>query len=157
MSYDTASLEPFYRYPTTTILQEYFVPPEAVENFLKEFWEIINKYNVNLLNVSLRYVKKTDLPVLNFAPSNRIAVVLYLNIGNNKTSLDYGKYWTRLLIDLVNQYGGTYYLPYLPFATLSQFRLSYPNWHDYLEFKKRYDPKLRLSNEFLEKYILNNS
>ena len=94
---DVNQLQPLMRYPTTSILQEYFVPIKCISLFLDYFWSVIDNYQVNLLNVSLRYVKKTDIPVLNYAPDDRIAIVLYFNIGNNSWSINYAKKWTILI------------------------------------------------------------
>ena len=148
MSYDTNSLKPLVKYPTTNVLQEYFIPVNLVPLYLHFFWTIINRYNVNLLNVSLRYVKKSDIPILNYAPSDCIAIVLYLNISNNLASLKYAEKWTRTLIDKAIKFGGSYYLPYLPFASLTQFQKAYPNYGRLLEIKRIYDPK-----SFIDKSI----
>lgn len=154
MSYDANSLEPLFKFPTTSILQEYFIPVNNVEKFLNDFWEIINKFRVNLLNLSLRYVYKTDVPILNYAPEDRIAIVLYLNIGNNTQFLNYAKFWSQILIDRAISYGGTFYLPYLLFASVKQFRLGYPEYKKYQLIKSVYDPKNRFTNHFIDKYII---
>lgn len=153
MSYDTNTLEPLLKYPTTSVLQEYFVPVNGIDYFLKFFWEVMNDYKVNILNVSLRYVHKTDIPILNYAPEDRIAVVLYLNIGNNDKWFKYAKNWSQHLIQKALDLGGTYYLPYLPFATKEQFQSGYPNYNIYKKVKNLYDPNNRLSNRFIEEYI----
>ncbi len=153
MTYDVNALQPLVKFPTTNILQEYFVPVNSIGNFLEYFWTIINYYKVNLLNVSLRYVIKTDIPILNYAPDDRIAVVLYLNIGNNTYCIDYAKTWTQLIIQRSIDLGGSYYLPYLPLATKLQFQLAYPNYSLYMKIKKKYDPHNRLCNQFIENYL----
>lgn len=154
MGYDTNSLKQPAKYPTTAILQEYFIPTDKVIIFLKYFWKIMSEYNVNLLNLSLRYVKKTDIPILNYAPSNRIAVVLYLNIHNNYSAIEYAKIWTRLLINKSIHLYGSYYLPYLPLATVKQFRIVYPNYEKLIQIKNKYDKKNLLTSHFIKKYIL---
>lgn len=153
MSYDVNTLQPLIKFPTTSILQEYFLPLESLSAFLDYFWMIVNRYLVNLLNVSLRYVKKTDIPLLNYAPNDRIAIVLYLNIGNNTPCINYAKKWTRLLIQKSINLGGSYYLPYLPMATKLQFQSAYPEYQSYIRIKNQYDPMNRLSNQFIEHYL----
>jgi len=154
MSYDTNSLKTLFKYPTTSILQEYFVPVNQIENFLNDFWLIINHFRVNLINVSLRYVYGTNIPILNYAPTDRIAVVLYLNVGNNDLCLAYAKQWTRILIDKAIFCGGSYYLPYLLFGSVDQFRKAYPNYKKYLSIKKKYDPQNRFTNCLIDKYFI---
>lgn len=154
MSYDTNSLNTLFKYPTTSILQEYFIPVNYIENFLDDFWIVINYYRVNLLNVSLRYVYATNIPILNYAPVDRIAIVLYLNIGNSNTSLSYAKQWTSILIDISLIYSGSFYLPYLLFASIDQFRKAYPNYKTYVNIKNKYDPLNRFTNHLIDKYII---
>ena len=153
LTYDVNSLQPLTKVATTTILQEYFVPINSINKFLDYFWNIMNMYMVNLLNVSLRYVMGTKISILNYAPNDRIAVVLYINIGNNQWCLDYAKDWSQKLIQKAIDLSGSYYLPYLPFATKHQFKTAYKGYEKYLEIKNKYDPLNRLSSQFLEKYI----
>lgn len=155
MSYDTNSLNTLFKYPTTSILQEYFIPVNYIEKFLDDFWVVINYYKVNLINVSLRYVYATNTPILNYAPTDRIAVVLYLNIGNFHTCLLYAKQWTSILIDTALIYSGSFYLPYLLFASMNQFRKAYPNYEKYTNIKNKYDPQNRFRNHLIDKYLYN--
>lgn len=150
---DVNKLQPLIKYPTTTILQEYFVPINQIRPFLDYFWVVIGNYQVNLLNLSLRYVKRTSLPILNYAPDDRISVVLYLNLGNNKLSLSYCQKWTQLITQRSIDLGGSYYLPYLLLATKEQFRLAYPNYKIYMAIKHKYDPNNRLCNQLLDTYL----
>lgn len=154
MSLNINELKTLFKFPTTSILQEYFIPIDKCHIFIKYFWVIITKYDVNLINLSIRYVKKTNIPILNYAVDNKFAFVLYLNIGNNNWSLKYLRKWTRIMIDLVLYLNGTYYLPYLPLASIEQFRKAYPNWKEYLKIKNKYDNKNILSNLFLDKYLI---
>jgi FAD/FMN-containing dehydrogenase len=153
MTNDVTQLQPLFKYPTTTILQEYFVAPDRLIDFLTYFWSLMKSFGVNILNVSLRYVKSTNIPILNYAPEDRMAIVLYINIGNNQESIAYAKIWTQLLIQMAINFSGSYYLPYLPFATLKQFQLAYKDSDAYLKIKRKYDPTNRLSSHFLETYL----
>lgn len=154
MGYDTNMHEPYMHYPTTTILQEYFVPIDGMMKFYTYFWNIHHKYAFNLLNLSIRYVRATDIPILNYAPEDRVSFVLYLNVGNNNWCLNYAQQWTQILITAAIKLGGAYYLPYLPFATCEQFEAAYPNHEKLFKIKRKYDPKNILQNMFLNKYIL---
>jgi len=153
MSLDVNELYMPLKYPTTAILQEYFIPIKKAHDFIPKFWKIIKDNGVNLLNLSIRFVKKTSTSILNYAKDDMFAFVLYLNVGNNSWSYDCLKEWTQQMIDVAINLSGTYYLPYLPLATKEQFRLSYPNYKEYLIIKKKYDNKNILSNLFIEEYL----
>ena len=94
MSHDANSLQLLYKFPTTTVLQEYFVSIYEVENFLKIFWRIINHYKVNLLNLSLRYIKELKIkPFLNYAgDSDCASIVLYINTQNTDREIKFTRY-----------------------------------------------------------------
>ena len=122
MSYSTKSLEPIMRWPSTSILQEYFVPLHALEHFLQQYKTIIQKYNVNVLNLSIRYVPQETESILNYAPQDSFALVAYINVFRS-TEQYIEKKWTRDIINAVLSVGGTYYLPYHVYATKQQFHL----------------------------------
>jgi len=154
MSYDTKKLNPF-KYPHTSILEEYFVPISNANKFLIEIIQLIQQAGeeMNVLNLSIRYVKKITHSILNYAKSNSISFVLYCNIENNPNSIGDVQYWTRKLIQRVLFYGGTYYLPYLPFATIEQFRKAYPEYRMQLKVKRQYDPQKIFCSQFIRTYF----
>jgi len=153
MSYDVDSINLYFHYPTTAILQEYFVPPKNMVQFINYLWNIVNDFNVNLINLSIRYVKKTDIPILNYASVDRIAIVLYLNIHNDTESIKYANIWTNLLVNKIISLSGSYYLPYLLFLSIRQFRILYPDYKKFVEIKQKYDNKNILTSHFIKKYI----
>lgn len=154
MSLDVNELYMPLKYPTTAILQEYFIPIKYAHQFVKYFWKIIKENDVNLMNLSIRFVKKTTIPILNYAKEDMFAFVLYLNVGNNSWSYNYLEDWTKQMIDVALTMNGTYYLPYLPLATVKQFRKAYPDYKKYLAIKAKTDSKNILSNLFVDKYLI---
>lgn len=79
MSATVKSLETPLYMTGNFILQEYFIPFDRTENpesansefyiFLMGLEKIIKKYNVNLINISLRYVK-SNLSILSYSPKS---------------------------------------------------------------------------------------
>lgn len=153
MTYDVQKHEPVFRWPSTTILQEYFVPIIHTNHFLMDLIKIINDYRINLLNLSIRIVKKQNI-VLNYAKEDSASFVMYFNIGNNGIALKYCEKWTQELTQIIQKYNGSYYLPYYPFATVKQFKQIYPNWTKMMDLKKVYDEKRIFDNLFTQKYLI---
>ena len=152
MSYTVRSLEPLYRFPTTSILQEYFIPVEKLTDFVDKLRMIANKYNINLINISIRHVPGNTESLLTYAAQESFAFVLYINILNTRSGKKLAKKWTQQLIDAAIALNGTYYLPYQLYATPKQLRNAYPNFDQLLKYKKKYDPQNKFSNRLLEKY-----
>lgn len=152
MSYTVRALEPLIRFPTTTILQEYFIPVDKLIDFVDKLRNAIKKYNINMINVSIRHVPKNTESLLTYAPQESFALVLYINMFNTRTGKERAQEWTQKLIDHALTLGGTYYLPYQLYATRKQLYKAYPNFKQLLEIKKKYDPLNKFRNRLFEKY-----
>lgn len=152
LSYTTKSLDMFINYPTTYILQEYFIPIKNIGSFLKQLRFIVNNYDINVINATLRFVGAHTESIMTYAPQDCFAVVLYLNIPNNTYDMKETTQWTQLIINAAIQCHGTYYLPYQLCGTREQFSRCYPGFKQLMEIKKIYDPENVLSNTLLKKY-----
>ncbi len=135
------------------VLQEYFVPLERFEPFIDAMRTILAEHDVNLLNVTLRYLPGFEATALPYATRNSVAVVLYLNVRADARSLAEARLWTRALIQAVLDNGGNYYLPYLGFAARGQFQRAYPDADRLLELKDTFDPEHRFQNRFYRQYL----
>jgi len=137
----------------TDILQEYFVPIENFKPFMDEMRQILLQNQVNVLSMTLRYLKPDDNSFLNYAEHEAIAIVLYMNVGLDQSSQQQAKAWTREIVDSLLRYSGTYYLTYQSYPSLEQFRLAYPKWRIFQRLKNRYDPSAMFGNEFYKTYF----
>ncbi len=153
MSRTVNTLEPLIRFPTTSVLQEYFVPVDNMILFINQLRKITHEHGINVLNVSIRYVPKNTEALLSYAPQESFAFVLYINIVNTDEKLDQAQAWTRKLIDAALNCGGTYYLPYQLFGTYEQIEKAYPRLAELRTIKRKYDPKNKFSNSLVTKYI----
>ena len=144
----------YYSEEDTDMLQEYFVPPQQFIDFMDELRGILLKHKVNLLSMTLRYVPKSQPVLLNYAPEDSLAIVLYINVKLGRESLDHVQSWTRLMVDKVKQYGGKYYLTYQRFPTVTQMRETYPAWQQFNQLKQQLDPKTLFNSAFYQHYFL---
>jgi len=60
---------------------------------------------------------------------------------------------TQRLIDAALSCGGSYYLPYRPHATVSQFHRAYPAFAEFRATKRKYDPEELFENSFSATYL----
>ena len=126
---------------SVNILQEYFVPPEGFVAFIDGLRQVALEGEVNLQNVTLRFVAGDDTALLSYAPRDMIAVVLYVNIGLDAPALEAASRWTQRLVDLAQGVGGRYYLAYQRWPTRRQLGAAYPRLEAFLATKARFDPK----------------
>lgn len=144
------------QYPTLfshAFLQEYFVPIEQFDVFVNKMKAIFQKYQVNVLNVSIRHVAQNDESLLSWSSKESFAFVIYYDQWKSQKELEKSQIWTRELIQAVLSLEGSYYLPYRLEATQDQFEKAYPGSRKFFEIKNHYDPSNRFSNALLEKYF----
>ncbi|HEY4079528.1 MAG TPA: FAD-binding protein [Burkholderiaceae bacterium] len=150
--YDVAELEPPSRSARTYVLQEYFVPVERLTEFVPKMAEILNRHKVNALNISIRHAMPDKETLLNWAPTETFAFVLYHKQRTRENAKSRVGVWTRELIDAVLSIGGTYYLPYQPHGTVEQFHRAYPKARQLFALKREVDPHFRFTNVLWNKY-----
>jgi FAD/FMN-containing dehydrogenase len=135
----------------TDLLHEYFVPRNQLVPFIDQMRTVLKKSGIPVLNVSIRVVNKESI-MLNYAPKDMFAVVLYLNQKVNKQALEKMEQLTRDLIDVTLGHNGTFFLPYQLCFTSAQLHKAYPNIDALFALKKEYDPSLRFMNSLYAKY-----
>lgn len=153
MSSTVNTLEPVLRFPTTTVLQEYFIPIDKLLPFIEKVRAIAKEDEVNIMNISIRYIPQNNESMLSYAQTERFSLVFYINIFNTEDGLEDAQAWTRKLIDAALDLDGSYYLPYQLFGTQAQVEKSYPRFGQFLQTKKKYDPNGRFSNCLIKKYL----
>jgi FAD/FMN-containing dehydrogenase len=151
-SYDTAELEPASRTTSTYALEEYFVPVDQFNQFVPQMHAILQRHDVNVVNVSIRHVLSDPGSVLAWARTEVFGFVMYYKQGTTATEQAEVGAWTRELIDAALSVGGTYYLPYQLHATETQFLRAYPRASEFFALKARLDPTNKFRNELWNKY-----
>jgi FAD/FMN-containing dehydrogenase len=137
---------------STDILQEYFVPRAALDDFVSRMRIIIPQNKGNLLNVTLRDVRQDPDTFLRYADRDMIALVLLFNQSMTDAAESQMRLLTQQLIDAALASGGRYYLPYRLEATASQFVQAYPQAKQFFDRKRHYDPNELFQNEMYVKY-----
>jgi len=137
---------------TRDILQQYYVPEDKLELFIAALKKVVTSHQVNLLNATIRYVKKTENIYLQYAPQDCFAIVLFINVPDSSSGYTHAQLWTQELIDEAIKLSGTFYLPYVLFATKEQLVKSYPMFPEFIALKKKYDPQELFTNQLYKKY-----
>lgn len=152
-SYDVAGLDPGSREKSTYVLQEYFIPVERFTPFAAKMSEIFKRYDVNVMNVSLRHASADPDTYLTWAPKECFAFVVYHKQGTSPADRTKVATWTREMIDAILAEGGTYYLPYQIHATDAQFHQAYPRAKELFALKQQLDPNYTFRNRLWERYF----
>ncbi len=150
--YDVLELEPQSRKDNTYVLQEYFAPVDKFDKFAVLMAEILTRFKVNVINVSVRHAKADSASMLSWAKEEVFAFVIWYKQGTNEIEKNKVAVWTRELIDAALSIGGSYYLPYQPHATTEQFHKAYPNAKKLFELKRKLDPDYKFRNVIWDTY-----
>lgn len=152
-SLDTEMLEPRTRAFSSYLLQEYFIPVENFSSFTQAMREILKRYRVNALNVSIRHSPSDVKSLLSWAKNEVFSFVLYYKQRNHQRARRTAESWTRELIDAALANSGRYYLPYRLHATRAQFEQAYPEVKEFAALKSEVDPKHQFRNLLWDKYL----
>lgn len=132
------------------ILHEYFLPYDRFVEFLEGFKITLTRHRQNLLNVTLRDVRRDDDTLLAYARGNRCALVLFFSQEISPRNEADMRALTRELADLALSLGGSFYLPYRLHYTREQFLQAYPRAAEFFSVKNHYDPGGLFSSLFHE-------
>ena len=136
------------------ILHEYFVPKNKLCNFLDHLKTLIQRYNMNILNITIRDVQQDHLSFLSYAHQDMFGLVLFFSQGQDPKEEEKMSKFTRELINKAISLNGTFYLPYRLCYNKEQILGSYPNILQWIELKEKWDPKHIFDSQFF-KYIKN--
>ncbi|RXZ79808.1 FAD-binding oxidoreductase [Paenibacillaceae bacterium] len=134
------------------LLQEYFIPVEQYADFIAAFKAILLEEKLNLLNITVRFVKEDHEAVLSYANADSFALVCLFHTPLSAQAREDFQQGIETIIDEVLKHGGTYYLPYAPFPTTAQFAQAYPSQQYFFARKDLYDPEGIFMNYFYERY-----
>ena len=138
----------------TEWLQEYFLPEDKLADFLGVLGKLLTDNKVKLLNASVRPVIQDKITKMGYAnKQNMFAVVLCFNQKLDADSRLNSRRWIKQATKLALARGGTYYLPYQPFASKEQFQSSYPQYKRILAKKAEVDPNNIFNSGFMANYF----
>lgn len=137
---------------STDILHEYFVPRSGVASFIAALRETIPKHDVDLLNVTVRFVEEDRDTFLRYATEEMFAFVMLFNQPTTAAAESEMETVSQALIEASLAAGGRYYLPYRLHATPAEFARAYPQGAEFFAQKRKYDPDGVFQNKFYLKY-----
>lgn len=137
---------------TTDILQEYFVPTEQANNFLERYKNLVKKYHIDLLNVTIRKVNKDIDALVSYAQKDMYGFVVYYKVTKNSRDIATLDAFTRELIDYLISIKATYYLCYGSYYSYAQLTTMYPDIRTLFVLKAQQDPDGLFTNVWYEKF-----
>jgi FAD/FMN-containing dehydrogenase len=137
---------------TTDLLQEYFIPTDQADAFLESYKKLIQKYNIDLLNVTIRKVAQDTNALVSYAQTDMYGFVVYYKVLRRSTEIQTIQAFTSELVEYLISIKARYYLCYGSYYTQSQLTTMYPEIRTLFALKTHYDPDTLFTNEWYEKY-----
>ncbi|MGF2615745.1 FAD-binding oxidoreductase [Rossellomorea vietnamensis] len=136
----------------TDVLQEYFVPVDQFSSYIDDLREVLDEEDLNLVNITIRYVDKNEDAVLSYSKEEMFALVLLINQEKSAEGKEDTERIVRKMVDVTLKHGGSYYLPYYEYPSKEQMKEAYPRMEEFFNSKRKLDPEEVFMNQFYEEY-----
>lgn len=136
------------RHEGTEMITEINVPRETLNSFLEEVREDFRKNNVELIYGTIRLIEKDPESFLPWAKQSYACTIFNLHTEHTPEGIARSADAFRRLIDMAARRQGTYYLTYHRYARRDQVLACYPQFLQFLQLKRKYDPAERFQSEW---------
>jgi FAD/FMN-containing dehydrogenase len=113
---------------------------------------LLRSNRTNVIYGTVRLVEKDDESFLAWAKESYACIIFNLLTLHTPSGIEASARSFRGLIDLAIARGGSYYLTYHKFAKPEQVIACYPQFKEFLNLKKKYDPNERFQSDWYRYY-----
>lgn len=137
---------------SSLIIAELYVPRADLPGFLSDAAELLRSNRAVVIYGTVRLIEKDNESFLAWAKTSYGCVIFNLLTTHTPQGIEASARSFRGLIDLAIRRGGSYYLTYHKFATPEQVLACYPQFKEFLDLKKKYDPAERFQSDWYRSY-----
>jgi FAD/FMN-containing dehydrogenase len=138
--------------PGSLMITELYVPMSKLVAFMDSLARDIRQHEANLIYGTIRLIRRDDETFLAWAREDFACIVMNLRVGHSDLGLQEAALQFQRLIDLALEQGGSYFLTYHRWARKDQVMKAYPQFVEFLELKRSYDPEERFQSEWYRHY-----
>ena len=137
---------------SSLIITEIYVPRTDLSDFLAQAAELLRSNHTSAIYGTVRLIEKDDESFLAWAKESYACIIFNLLTLHTPGGIEASARSFRGLIDLAIPRGGSYYLTYHKFAKLEQVMACYPQFKQFLDLKRNYDPAERFQSDWYRYY-----
>jgi len=137
---------------SSLIITEIYVPRAALADFLEKAAELLRSNGTLVIYGTVRLIEKDDESFLAWAKESYACVIFNLLTPHTGAGMEASASSFRSLIDLAIARHGSYYLTYHKFAKPEQVMACYPQFKQFLDLKRKYDPTERFQSDWYRYY-----
>ena len=137
---------------SSLIITEIYVPRVDLPDFLTQAAALLRSNRTTVIYGTVRLIEKDDESFLAWAKESYACIIFNLLTFHTPTGIESSARSFRGLIDLAIARGGSYYLTYHKFAKPEQVVACYPQFKEFLNLKRKYDPTERFQSDWYRYY-----
>src|SRR5205809_2833644 len=137
---------------SSLIITEIYVPRRDLPDFLAQAAKLLRSNRTTVIYGTVRLIEKDDESFLAWAKEPYACIIFNLLAFHTPTGIEASANSFRGLIDLAIARGGSYYLTYHKFAKTEQVMACYPQFKQFLDLKRKYDPTERFQSDWYRHY-----
>jgi FAD/FMN-containing dehydrogenase len=136
----------------TEMITEIYVPREALVRFLADVKNDLRKSRAELIYGTIRLIERDTETMLAWAKQPYACIIFNLHVASGSGGVEKARQDFLGLIDRGLSYGGSYFLTYHRWARREQVLAGYPQFVEFLRFKRRFDPEERFQSDWYRHY-----
>lgn len=136
----------------TEMITEIYVPRDALVRFLADARSDLQASKGELIYGTVRLIERDTETMLAWAKQPYACIIFNLHVAPGAAGVEKAKGDFLRLIDRGLSYGGSYFLTYHRWARREQVLAAYPEFVEFLRFKRRFDPEERFQSEWYRHY-----
>ena len=137
---------------SSLIITEIYVPRTDLPDFLAQAAELLRSNHTIVIYGTVRLIEKDDESFLAWAKEPYACIIFNLLTFHTPDGVEASARSFRGLVDLAIARGGSYYLTYHKFAKPEQVMACYPQFKQFLDLKRKYDPTERFESDWYRYY-----
>jgi FAD/FMN-containing dehydrogenase len=137
---------------SSLLITEIYVPRPELPNFLAQAADLLRSNKTTLIYGTVRLIEKDDESFLAWAKQSYACIIFNLLTLHTPVGIEASARSFRGLIDLAIPRGGSYYLTYHRLAKPEQVLACYPQFKEFLDLKRKYDPAERFQSDWYRHY-----
>jgi FAD/FMN-containing dehydrogenase len=134
------------------VIAELCVPRARLENFMSEVGDEFRRSHADLIYGTVRLIERDPESFLPWAKNNYACVIFNLHTRHCEPEQQRCAATFRRLIDMAIVCDGSFYLTYHKLAAKEQVMACYPQFGEFLSWKKSYDPEERFQSDWYRHY-----
>ena len=136
----------------TLVIGEHYVPRGQLLAFMQQARAVFRRFGTEVIYGTIRAILRDSVSFLPWAKEDFACVIFNLRTPHTDAGLRRTADTFRALIDLSNGLGGSFFLTYHRYASVSQVESAYPRFREWLGRKKLYDPDELFASDWYVHY-----